>query len=205
GCGGPLPLTHLVLTVRDREEASAALGELNNCHLSDVLSALAGYRFAKVGLAGAAANPKWRRLWQQAADLLPPGTQPVAVAYADWQSCGAPPPGEVIEAARGRAAALLIDTHEKQGRNLLHFANLPMLSDWQALARESGMLSVLAGSLRQAEIAKVATISPDFVAVRGAVCRGDRTGRVDRSFVAEIVALLSNQAAEQDDASTSVR
>jgi uncharacterized protein (UPF0264 family) len=50
-------------------------------------------------------------------------------------------------------------------------------------ARESGMLVVVAGSLDLAALPDVLAANPDFVAVRGAVCRGGRTGSLDEELV----------------------
>ena len=115
---------------------------------------------------------------------LPAGTRPVAVAYADWQAAGAPAPEEVLTA--GAAAGcpyLLVDTYDKSRGNLLAHLSASDLHVLTAQARAAGVELVLAGSLDEQAIAELLPLSPAYIAVRGAVCTGNRSGQIDETKI----------------------
>jgi uncharacterized protein (UPF0264 family) len=51
----------------------------------------------------------------------------------------------------------------------------------------------MAGSLTAASIAQILPLGPDYVAVRGAACRGSRDGSLDGELVRELVAIVRSQ------------
>jgi uncharacterized protein (UPF0264 family) len=167
---------------------SAALGELIDFPLGDSssrdLSPLVHYQYAKLGLAGCAHLPDWGERWQQAFATLPASIVRVAVAYADYRHAAAPPPLEV--AARGHAIgcqALLFDTYCKADGNLFEVLPPEELAQAVREARRVGMKVVLAGSLGAEQVATALAYKPDFLAVRGAVCRESRRGDLDPALV----------------------
>jgi len=170
---------------------SAALGELGEGR------SLAGVAhapdFAKFGLAGCAADDAWPLRWQRAILELPARTKPVAVGYADWSAAAAPPPAEIVAAARELScAAILIDTHDKQAGTLLDCWTLDEIAQLLSAAREAQMLAVVAGGLTASDLARVAPLGPDYVGVRGAACRGGRSGMLDAVLVARLAGTLAN-------------
>lgn len=125
----------------------------------------------------------WQRDFEAFAAALPAGVDPVAVAYADWGVAKAPRPVEILAAAaRAGCRLLLVDTFDKSSAGVLGAA--PDLAAWIARARDAGMAVAVAGRLDHAGIGHVATLGADVVAVRSAVCRGGRLGRVERTLVA---------------------
>ncbi|MEX2559137.1 MAG: (5-formylfuran-3-yl)methyl phosphate synthase, partial [Pirellulales bacterium] len=109
-----------------------------------------------------------------------PNVTPVAVIYADWPRVAAPAPQQVFDhAVRLGAGALLIDTCLKSGDDLLVHAGPEELQAWIEAARRQSMLSVVAGSLSPATIRRLLPLGPDYIAVRGAACRGSRAGPLD--------------------------
>ena len=144
----------------------------------------ANVAYAKLGLAGCAGLADWRARWLRWRELLPSSVAPVAVVYADWGEAAAPPPEEVLEFAIDTACgAVLIDTYEKSQGGLLDHFPLPQLMRFTAKIRRSHSFCVLAGSLSWQQLAEVLACQPDFVAVRGAVCRGGRSGPLDVQLV----------------------
>ena len=136
---------------------------------------------AKAGPAGLSVR-EWRRAFAAFAAGLPAGVEPVAVAYADWQRTAALEPAFVIsEAAEIGCRTLLIDTGDKTGPGLL--ADADAVARWIAAAHLAGMAVAAAGRLRLDEIGRAGGLGADVVAVRGAVCRGGRSGVVDRNLV----------------------
>ena len=173
---------------------SAALGELKDLTTQQVArwySSLAGYQFAKLGLATCGNTSNWKSRWQSVLQELPPETRPVGVVYADWQSAGAPSPDKVLSAAiESSCSALLIDTFDKSRGSISTYFSLQELKHFLSAARAANLTTVLAGSLTPVLVRELLPLAPDFLAVRGAVCRGGRTGTVEESLVADLVQML---------------
>jgi uncharacterized protein (UPF0264 family) len=178
GAPSPRSLAAVSHVVGGRVPLSVALGELSES--VDRLSLLktTGLVFAKVGLAQVGAD--WREQWTSLAAQYPASVHSVAVAYADHGRARSPCPRDVLGMTeRLECKALLIDTYVKCDRGLLDFMSLSELHDLVGQAQESGLLAVLAGSLDRVSISRVLDVGPDYVAVRGAACRGGRQGRLD--------------------------
>ena len=172
---------------------SVALGELADLKIQSYMPMLCRSRveFAKIGLAGAGAQPNWWRAWRQAWSGLPEHVRRVGVVYVDWQAAGAPDPTEAMGVfADGGCGAVLFDTFTKDGRSLVELASRGELSEWTQAARAAAPLLVLAGSLTADMLGGVRDYGPDYLAVRGGVCRGGRSGGVSgrriRRFCAAI-------------------
>ncbi len=178
--------------VAGRQPVSLALGELVEGIDPEQLPSAARANFAKVGLAGMRGDMGWPQRWRAVVENLPAGTRPVAVAYADWQSAGAPSPEEVL--AAGAAAGcpyLLVDTYGKSRGNLLTHLSASELHVLAAQARAAGVELVLAGSLDELAITELLPLAPAYIAVRGAVCRGTRSGPIDESKIQQIKNILA--------------
>jgi uncharacterized protein (UPF0264 family) len=178
--------------VAGRRLVSLALGELAEGIDPTRLSSAAGASFAKVGLAGMRRELDWPQRWRSVVEDLPAGTRPVAVAYADWQAAGAPALDEVL--TTGAAAGcpyLLVDTYDKSRGNLLAHLSASELHVLAAQARAAGVELVLAGSLDERAILKLLPLAPAYIAVRGAVCTGDRKGQIDETKIQRLQEILA--------------
>lgn len=177
---------------------SAAMGELlelDQCRYE----ALRGLTFAKLGLAGCAVVSKWQLRWQHVLDRLPDGVEAAAVVYADWPHARGPEPMEIIEyAKRLRCSAVLFDTFEKHRGNLLDHLPMQQLAALASAVRTYDMKLVLAGSLTMDIMPQITSLRPDYVAVRGAVCGGDRTTAVNETLVSELAQWLHLRS-DQDE------
>ncbi len=195
GAAAPEDIAAIAAVVGTQVPLSVACGELLDTRdVADVWSSgvLHGINYAKLGLAGCSLLDDWPDRWQRALARLPSSVCPVAVAYADWRTCDAPSAESVLHhALQLRCRALLVDTFDKSAGNLLTQTTLEELKSLASQVRSHGLMFVLAGSLDQAAINTVASIDPDYIAVRGAVCRGGREGSVDGKKVQEIKSLLS--------------
>ena len=80
--------------------------------------------------------------------------------------------GEVMEP--GRARYVLIDTFTKDGRRLLDWMAPAELESIVQLAAASGRQTVVAGSLALQDLPQLMQLPVAAIAVRGAVCAGDR-------------------------------
>jgi len=176
-----------VETLARRRTMSAALGELRDwdCGATRELLAIAGISVVKLGLAGCAQLGDWQQQWQAVAeDAAEQNKQLVAVIYADWQRVAAPAPEEILDLAQLNSCNhLLIDTCDKSVGSTLDHLSASELKSIQHKASQVGMKFVVAGSLSLKLLSQLPLDIIDMVAVRGAVCRGDRTTKVDAELV----------------------
>ena len=196
----------MVLAIGGRAPVSMACGELASfaSEAPDPSAALwrhppAGVAYAKLGLAGCAAQADWVRLWADWTAGLPAGASPVAVAYADWRRAASPPPDEVLRHASALGCrAVLVDTFDKSAGDLLRHFDAEALRRHVGEVRRRGMLSVLAGSLSWTSLTVVLAARPNYVAVRGAVCSGSRETALDAGLVRQWVERLQELNANQE-------
>lgn len=141
--------------------------------------------YLKLGFAGVRSVDRITALLE-AAVAGANGNDIVAVAYADDALAGSSPPEDVLRAAiAARARGFLLDTWRKDGRALLDHAAIERVAALSLGARTAGLLFAVAGSLDTDAISHFGTIA-DVVGVRGAACRGGRSGSVDAGRVAEL-------------------
>jgi uncharacterized protein (UPF0264 family) len=177
--------------VASKVPTSVALGELCSDAADADIECVAGFDFAKVGLAGCGGSAGWPRDWANLLSRLPRSVTPVAVVYADWRAACAPPPDEIIDHARRLACgAVLFDTFDKSRGDLTVHMGAAELSQLVGAVHDRSMLAVLGGSLGAATIPCVMSFGPDYIAVRGAVCHGTRTGTIDERLVRELAELI---------------
>ena len=110
----------------------------------------------------------------------------VAVGYADHGLARTAPPDDVLRAAiAAGAAAFLVDTCRKDGRTLLDHLSIDRLAALSLRARTAGLIFAVAGSLHPDAVSRLGDIA-DVLGIRGAACRGGRSGPVDAGRVAEV-------------------
>lgn len=178
----------------EQELAARSIGEIST-----------RINFAKLGLAGCGSQSDWPRRLQQVIRHWPASINPVAVIYADWRLCDAPPPEEILlHAASLGCGAVLVDTHHKSAGNLLAHFTLDQLGLLGDKVKSQDQMFVLAGSLDQQAIESVVTLQPDFIAVRGAVCRGSREGALDAEKVSALKSQLQELATGSGEAAIRV-
>jgi uncharacterized protein (UPF0264 family) len=176
--------------VEGRAPVSAALGEL----FVDGVQCppISGLSFMKWGLAEALDRRDWVEGWQRAINELPIDSTPVAVMYADWQRARSPDPREFLTACRTlRLRVLLVDTFSKSAGGLLDVWPMAELRPFVAAARDWGMMIVLGGSLTLESLPEALALEPDYIAVRGAACRGGREGSLDEGCVEALRSALT--------------
>ena len=188
GAAEPAVWGEVLRTVAGRVPVSAALGELLDEDVCELAAQARGLAFAKLGLAGCQKRDGWLRRWFAALDALPRSASAVPVAYADWPAAEAPSPSVALAlAAQSRAKTLLLDTFDKRRGNLLEVLSWDSLAEIAAEARRAGVRLVLAGSLDAAAIARLLLLAPAWFGVRGAACRGGRSGTIETALVKSLV------------------
>lgn len=194
GAASPQVWSEVADCVAGLAPLSLALGELREFHRAHILSVPPQYAYAKLGLAGCA-QLDWRKRLLEAWQSLPPTMQPVAVIYADWQRAAAPSPQDVLAAAAASGCrTILVDTAVKDGSTLLAHCPLRELARLVDAARGLAAMVVLGGSLSAVEIAAVLPLAPDYIAVRGAACKGGRTGHLAPERIHDLLARLCQPA-----------
>lgn len=169
---------------------SAALGELVEFSCEAPSSLPASLAYAKLGLSQCGQLPDWFARWQRVVASWPEGVHPVAVIYADPLS-NCPPVPEVFQAAvRLGCSAALVDTFDKSRGNLLAHWSLTEVERFVEDCRNLGILSVVAGSLDADAVRQILPLQPDYIAVRGAVCGGSRTGEIRRELVTRLAQIV---------------
>lgn len=177
-----------------------------------------GIRFLKLGPSGLcpdATNPcpgNWMNTWNMVRRLFERTTgndrmqapreaagfisdrQWIAVAYADYRRCGAPPPEAVLStAAAAGCRGVLIDTYIKDGTGLRRWCRTADLLQYRQMSKNSTMLFALAGQLGIEDLAELRIVQPDIIGVRGAACaEGDRGSVVQQQLVRRFKAAVDD-------------
>jgi len=175
---------------------SAALGdgpfEPEEAAAHAVAAARSGAAFVKLGLRRTSTEAA-RETVAAVRAALPPAIAVVVAGFADAVRAGSPPPRTLPALARAAGAqGCLIDTAVKDGRGLFDWLDDEALASFVADCRAAGLFAALAGSLRVADLSRLAEIGPELVGFRGAACVGDRVrGRVDRTRVVALRRAIS--------------
>ena len=196
--GSAVPWTLAGGELLDRGADARAGGARLLRFIDDVLAALDSLpapAAVKIGLS-AGLNTPWCETLGRVAPALPRRIGLVAVAYADWQGCGAPEPERVFSAAAGAGCrGLLVDTFDKAGPGLFRLVDRATIRRWVVHARAVGLPLGLAGKLSLDDVALAASLGADVVGVRSVACmagglgraEGDRLGIVERDRVRRAV------------------
>jgi (5-formylfuran-3-yl)methyl phosphate synthase len=191
GAAEPAVWAAVAKAVAGRVPTSVALGELLDDFQLQRLPHAAGMNFAKVGLSGCEGVPDWAERWMRAMRGLSAGVRPVAVAYADWKAARSPSAVEMLPvAAQLGAPYLLIDTFDKSSGRLLDHLSFDALAQLSDSAARRGIRLVLAGSLDECAIRRLAELRPAYFAVRGAACKGARTQAITLARVKRLVEVV---------------
>jgi uncharacterized protein (UPF0264 family) len=179
---------------------SCTLGDAPNLPGSFSLAAYGaaslGVDYVKVGVYGAKTVDEAVFLLQQitkAAKSVNPKVKVAAAGYADAQQIGALNPLLIPEVAHKAGADIaMIDTYQKDGKNLFDHLTKKQLKAFTECAHSLGLEVALAGSLRKQDLKTVCLLGVDIVGFRGAACTGnDRNGgQITRQLVTNLVQTL---------------
>ncbi len=192
GALGALPLKRIeaiVTAVGGRRTLSATVGDLpaDPALLSRSVRATAatGVDLVKVGLFGEAyLTDCLDALAQSIADEA----RLIAVMFADLK----PDLGIVARLADAGFTGVMLDTADKTSGGLCSHLTLLHLSKFVQSAKQLGLLTGLAGSLRREEVTALLPLRADYLGFRTALCSGQlRTAQIDAAAVASIKACLS--------------
>ncbi len=190
GALGALPaqaIAAAVALVGGRRPVSATIGDLpmQPALICDAVARTAalGVDYVKIGM-----FPGGRP--EACLDALAPraesGTALVALLFADCD----PDFRLVDRAARNGFAGVMLDTLRKGGGNLRQCLDDRALQRFVERVHAHRMLAGLAGSLRLEDIPALLPLRADYLGFRGALCRGDRAGRLDPDRLSAVRSML---------------
>lgn len=159
---------------------SAAMGELTDWFEAP-LRVPTGFHFVKFGTAGLRGLSNWGNCFRSIAARVAAGgegrTRAVAAVYADARRARSPDWREALEwTVLTGGSVLLIDTWIKDGCGFWNWTTDRGYREILDACRSSGTALAVAGSLDLPSIQRFAGRPPDYLAVRGAACRGGDRG-----------------------------
>jgi (5-formylfuran-3-yl)methyl phosphate synthase len=176
-----------------RRDFSLALGELCDW-CGEEIDSLDVYKALKLGLAGMAGQRDWPELWRAAMECRGASVDRVLVACADAESCAAPTPEEVLEAAVETGCnSVMLDTFQKSGRSSLKCLGPARLRKFVASAGAQNLPVALAGSLGLNDIPFLMALGPRILGFRGAACVGGREGQLSVQKIRCLENAISNE------------
>jgi uncharacterized protein (UPF0264 family) len=191
GALGALSVTRIeriVAAIDHRCSVSATVGDLPA--KPDLIgqavraTAATGVAYVKVGLFGSAYFDDCLDTLAQQASA---GVRLIAVLFADL----APDFKTLAMLADAGFTGAMLDTADKSRGGLRRHMTVERLDEFVRQARQSELMTGLAGSLRCEDINPLLATKPDYLGFRTALCRGEsRTAEIDPEAVAEIRARL---------------
>ncbi len=175
-------------------QVSATIGDFNykpgTASLAALGAAVAGADYIKVGLYDIQTR-------EQAMEMLTKivrsvkdydkNKKVVASGYSDYKRINSISPFELP--AVGEAAGVdvvMMDTGIKDGRSTFEFLNNEELKEFVTSARDHGLQTALAGTIKFEDIPSLKSIAPDIIGVRGCVCGGDRNSSIRKELVEKL-------------------
>ncbi len=202
GALGALPLKVIrqaVAVVGRRRPVSATIGDLpmqpGLVAGRVVGTAATGVDIVKIGLFGQKGHAECIRAMESL--TRGHGIRIVAVMFADQQ------PGLDLLPLLAETGfhGVMLDTAEKRGGALLDWMTEDIVADFVQAGRRLGLLTGLAGSLRQGDVAVLAPLGADYLGFRGALCSaGDRKSAFELQRLQKIANLLRKYNAGMGEA-----
>ena len=194
GANYPVVIKKIVENIDDYP-ISAAGGDLDNkigaASLITYGLAHTDVDYIKLGLYGVRKKEKAKKLLDESVNALKlSGKQCrlIATAYADFREKDTLSPFVLNELAFETGIdGVMIDTLNKEGKNIFDYLSIAELNSFIMKAEQAGVLSALAGSLRIHHLKKLKKIGPDIIGFRGAVCAGnERTSEISAEKINDL-------------------
>ena len=190
GALGALPLkrvSEIVEIIGMERPLSATIGDLPlvplQIHDAAAEMAETGVDIVKVGLF---TGPGQRGCVAALAPLCASGKRIVIVLFADQQ----PDLTLLPRIAASGCSGVMLDTADKHGGGLTACLTQDKLRSFVRQAKELGLLTGLAGSLRAEDIPQLLPLGSDYLGFRGALCTGVRTSALSFAAVRQIRTLI---------------
>ena len=186
----------VIKSVRDavKEPLSATIGDFNfrpgTASLAALGAAVSGADYIKIGLFDIQTREQAYKMAESVTKSVKeydPNKKVVIAGYSDYKRINSISVFE-LPAVAGDVGAdvVMMDTGIKDGSSTFEFLRDEEISEFVDLARQHGIQTALAGSLRFEDIDALNEINPDIIGVRGCVCGGDRNASIKLELVREL-------------------
>ncbi len=185
---------------------SIALGELVDYDHPNPIPSLR-YAYWKMGLSRCRRDTEWQSKIRDWIPFTSTRGQLVVVYYADRELAECPSFEEICFVQRFDCSQfVLIDTWQKGTKRLTDWVEIGRLKQWIEFARELGLKTSLAGSLRLSDVQAMQNLSPDVWAFRSAACvDGDRNKSLCSAKLHELKSWFDRHATMRPPPITTVR
>lgn len=179
---------------------SATIGDFNyksgTASLAALGAVVSGAEYIKVGLYDIQTR-------EQALDMLTNivrsvkdydnNKKVVASGYSDYKRIHSISPLDIPAIGRhANVDVVMMDTGIKDGRSTFEFLSELELTDFVTNARNLGLQSAIAGTIKFENIPVLKRIQPDIIGVRGCVCGGDRNSAIKKELVERLKYEINN-------------
>lgn len=135
----------------------------------------------------------WQGCLNRLAGLAAQNTALIAVLFADTR----PDLSWIAALQRAGFHGVMLDTMDKSLGSLTQLMSLAELNTFVSRAKAAGLLTGLAGSLKQSDIPALLPLQADYLGFRGALCqRQQRTATLDPARIAGIRQQMQGSHAE---------
>lgn len=194
GANFPWMIREVKSVVGDRP-LSATIGDLNfkpgTASQAALGAAVSGADYVKAGLYDIQTEEQAREMMTGIARAVKDydgSKKVVAAGYADYHRINSISPLELPAiVAPLEVDVVMMDTGVKDGKSLFDFMSVEDLTGFCDEARDLGLETALAGSIKFEDLEALNEIGPDIIGVRGCVCGGDRNTSIKENLVEELV------------------
>lgn len=199
GANFPWVIRAVKEAVESRSPISATIGDMNykpgTASLAALGAAVAGAEYIKVGLFDIQTKEQASDLAEKVVKSVKehdPQKKVVISGYSDYKRINSIPVGELPAiCADCGADVVMMDTGIKDGRSTFEFLTRKELSSFVRSARDLGLQTAIAGTIKFEDIDALNMIGPDIIGVRGCVCGGDRNSAIKQELVEALKAKLA--------------
>lgn len=199
GANFPWVIHAVVEMVNSRKPVSATIGDFNfkpgTASLAALGAAVSGVDYIKTGLYDIQTSDQAEELLSKIARSIKEydsSKMVVAAAYSDFRRINSISPLLLPEiGAKVGADVVMIDTGIKDGRSTFEFMSEEELTRFVDDARDLGLTTALAGTIKFEDLDALNRINPDIIGIRGVVCGGDRNAEIKQELVEEFKAQMS--------------
>ena len=175
---------------------SATIGDFNykpgTASLAALGAAVAGAEYIKVGLYDIQTREQALEMLANIARSVKDydkNKKVVASGYSDYRRIKSISLSELPEVGEEAGVdVVMMDTGIKDGRSTFEFLTEQELMDFVTGAKDRGLQTAIAGTIKFKDIPSLKRISPDIIGVRGCVCGGDRNSAIKRELVERLKA-----------------
>jgi uncharacterized protein (UPF0264 family) len=183
-------VSQIVASIGSHKLISATIGDLpmqpDRVFSAADAMAVTGVDYVKIGFFP---GGDWQGCIDQLAVLAERNVSLIAVLFADIQ-----PSIAIIQSLKKAGfKGVMLDTMDKTLGSLTQIMTRAELSEFVRQARHADLLTGLAGSLSQADIADLLPLQADYLGFRGALCQQHcRTAQLDEARIVKICQLLQD-------------